>query len=166
MTPARTVIIALILCAIAAAPARPQSAKSSLTDPKQAAEFNRISDRLVCQCGCGMILRVCNHFECPSAIPMRAKIDEQIVAGMSEDEIVDGFVAEYGKVVLSSPPPEGVDLAAWVMPGFAVLIGLFIVTYFVADMLSKRRIKPATSHGPADPETVARIERELRSMDD
>lgn len=162
----KTTAVALALCVLGASSPRAQSAKSHLTDPAQAEMFNSVSERLVCQCGCNMILRVCNHFECPSAIPMRAKIEEQIVAGMDEDQIVGGFVGEYGKVVLSSPPPEGVNLAAWVMPGFAILIGLFVVSYFVADMLAKRKIKPAAAHGAVDADTIARIERELRSMDD
>jgi cytochrome c-type biogenesis protein CcmH len=157
----------MILCALAAPQAlQAQSAKSSLTDPVQAQRFNDISDKLVCQCGCNMILRVCNHFECPSAIPMRAKIEERIRGGDSDDAIIAGFVEEYGKVVLSSPPPEGINLAAWVMPGFAILIGLFIVSYFLADMLSRKKVKTAKpSPVTGDPAMVARIEEELRSMD-
>jgi cytochrome c-type biogenesis protein CcmH len=141
-----------------------QSAKSSLDDPAQATLFNEISDQLVCQCGCNMILRVCNHFECPSAIPMRAKIEEQILAGETPDAIVAGFVDEYGQVVLATPPPTGINLAAWIMPGFALLMGLFIVLYFVADWLAKKKVKPAVT-AALDPEMTARIEKELQGLD-
>ena len=141
-----------------------QSAKSSLEDPEQAEMFNTTSNRLVCQCGCNMILRVCNHFECPSAIPMRAKIEEQIVAGVSEDAIVGGFAAEYGKVVLSSPPAEGINLAAWVMPGFFILAGLFLVLYVAMDWVAKKRLKPAQAIRAIDPKVAARIEDELKRM--
>jgi len=142
-----------------------QSAKSTLSDPAHAARFNSISDALVCQCGCNMILRVCNHFECPSAIPMRAQIEEQITTGMTDDAIVAGFVEEYGKVVLATPPPEGIDLAAWVMPGFAVLIGLLLSLYFLSDWLSKKKIRPKATEDELDPVLTERIEDELSRMD-
>jgi cytochrome c-type biogenesis protein CcmH len=142
-----------------------QSAKSKLTDPVLANRFNAVSERLVCQCGCGMGLRVCNHFECPSATPMRAKIEEDLLAGMSDDAIVATFVEEYGDVVLATPPAEGFNLAAWVMPGFAVLVGLFLVFYFVADWLAKKKVKPGKDRKPADPLLTARIEQELKGMD-
>ena len=160
---AAVLLIVLLLCA---PPVFAQSAKSTLTDPDQAAMFNRISDHLVCQCGCGMILRVCNHFECPSAIPMRAKIEDEIRAGMGEQDIIDGFVAEYGKVVLSTPPPEGINLAAWVMPGFMVMLGLFAVSLFTASMVTRHRLKAApAAPAPPDPHMVDRIEEELKKMD-
>lgn len=142
-----------------------QSAKSKLTDPVLANRFNTVSDRLVCQCGCGMGLRVCNHFECPSATPMRAQIEADLLAGKSDDAIVAEFVGEYGSVVLATPPPEGFNLAAWVMPGFAILLGLFLISYFVADWLAKKKVKPGEDKGPPDPLLTARIEQELKGMD-
>lgn len=142
-----------------------QSAKTQIEDPVLAARFNAISDRLVCQCGCNMILRVCNHFECPSAVPIRASIDEQLLAGKDDDVIVQSFVEEYGMVVLSTPPPSGVNLAAWVMPGFAILVGLFLVFYFVSDWLAKRKAKPVVKKQAIDPLAAARIEDELKSME-
>lgn len=165
MLAARIFVGAVILCVVGTGPLMAQSAKSDLTDPAQAGMFNSVSDALVCQCGCNMVLRVCNHFECPSAIPMRAKIEEQILAGSSQQQIIDGFVEEYGKVVMSAPPPEGINLAAWVMPGFAILVGLFVVSYFIADMLSKKKAKPAAASVAPDPAMIERIENELRSMD-
>jgi cytochrome c-type biogenesis protein CcmH len=154
------------LCLIVfASTSHAQSAKSHLQDPVQAARFNDISDRLVCQCGCNMILRVCNHFECPSATPMRAQIEKQILAGMTDEAIIAEFVAEKGKVVLATPPPEGINLAAWVMPGFAVLIGLFLLSYFLAGWLAKKKVRPAATHAELDPSITKRIEKELQGMD-
>ena len=161
-TPIMTAIFLALTVALGAAAAFAQSAKTSL-EGEQAAAFNRVSDRLVCQCGCQMILRVCNHFECPSAVPMRAKIEAEILAGTSEDAIVEGFAEEYGMIVLSSPPARGVNLAAWVMPGFAVLIGAFLVFYIAADWVAKRKVKPVDAEAAAelDTELASRIEAEL-----
>jgi len=141
-----------------------QSAKTKLTDPVQAELFNDVSDRLICQCGCMMVLRVCNHQNCPSAVPMRAEIEKQITAGVAEDDIVASFVTEYGMVVLSSPPAEGFNLAAWVMPGFALLIGLLILFDFFGNWATKRKAALAETPASIDEETRARIERELKEM--
>jgi len=161
-----TGILALVLYGVlwGATDTVAQSAKTQLEDPVLATRFNTVSDRLVCQCGCNMILRVCNHYQCPSATPMRASIEEQLLAGKDDDVIVQSFVEEYGKVVLSTPPAKGVNLAAWVMPGFAVLVGLFLVFYFLADWMAKRKAKPVEEK-PVDPLAAARIEDELKSLD-
>lgn len=140
-----------------------QSAKTTLEDPVLATRFNEVSDRLVCQCSCQMILRVCNHVNCPSAVPMRQSIEKQLLEGKTDDEIVQGFVDEMGMKVLSSPPADGFNLTAWVMPGFALLIGLFIVGYVASRWAVKRKLATASA-GPSsvDPELQKRIEEEIR----
>lgn len=155
-------VLALMLLA-ASAPALAQSAKTTLRDPQQAKRFNEISDRLVCQCGCNMVLRVCNHQNCPSAIPMRHEIEKQIGEGETDDAIVAHFVEESGMKVLSSPPAQGLNLAAWVMPGFALGVGLFAAWYFAARWASKRRLIAASAK-PAvvDAALRDRIEKELK----
>ena len=110
--------IFLIACAFLV-PAHAGSAKTALTGAL-AERFNAVSDRLVCQCGCQMILGVCNHQNCPSGIPMRHDIERQLRAGASDDAIVDDFVARRGKAILSSPPAKGAYVLAWILP-FAVL---------------------------------------------
>jgi cytochrome c-type biogenesis protein CcmH/NrfF len=139
-----------------------QSAKTELRDPVLATRFNEISDKLVCQCGCQMILRVCNHVNCPSAIPMRHEVEKQLQEGKDNEAIVASFVSEYGKVVLSSPPVSGFDLAAWVMPGFGLLVGLFIVISFASRWATRRRLATAPA-ASIDPALKQRIENELRS---
>jgi cytochrome c-type biogenesis protein CcmH/NrfF len=140
-----------------------QSAKTTLADPVQAKRFNEVSDRLICQCGCQMVLRVCNHQNCPSAIPMRHSIEKQILEGKDDDSIVAGFVEEHGIKVLSSPPAEGLNLAAWVMPGFALGVGLFAAWYFAARWASKRKLAVAGANASSmDASLRARIEDELK----
>ena len=158
----KRLILTTILVLFALVPAAfGQSAKTQLEDPALATRFNEISDKLVCQCSCQMILRVCNHINCPSAVPMRGEIEKQLLEGKDDDTIVASFVAQYGKVVLSSPPVTGFNLAAWVMPGFGLLIGLFIVFTMATRWTSKRKV--ATATGPVDVELKQRIEKELKS---
>jgi len=159
-----TALVSLALLLALTPSAFGQSAKSTLKDPELATRFNTISDKLVCQCSCQMILRVCNHVNCPSAIPMRQSIEKQLLEGKTDDDIIQGFVGEYGLKVLSSPPAEGFNIAAWVMPGFGLLAGIFIVIY-IASRWSARRKLVTAGEGPAeiDPELRKRIENEIRT---
>jgi cytochrome c-type biogenesis protein CcmH len=140
-----------------------QSAKTMLEDPALATRFNDISDQLVCQCSCQMILRVCNHVNCPSAVPMRQSIEKQLLEGKADQEIVDSFVGEYGMKVLSSPPATGFNLAAYVMPGFALLLGLFFIFYLATRWAARRKLEARSATPVAiDPELQKRIEKEIR----
>jgi len=153
-----------MLLVVAASGAFAQSAKTQLADPVLATRFNEISDKLVCQCGCQMILRVCNHQNCPSAVPMRHEIEKQLTAGNTDDVIVASFVTEYGLKILSEPPATGFNLAAYVMPGFGLLVGLFIVFVFASRWASRRRLATATPAAAVDPELKKRIDNELKSV--
>jgi cytochrome c-type biogenesis protein CcmH/NrfF len=163
-------VSALAVLVLAAVGAFAQSAKTTLRDPVLAERFNDISDRLVCQCGCQMVVRVCNHQNCPSALPIRRQIEKRLQGGATDDEIVDEFVGEHGLKVLSSPPAEGVNLAAWIMPGVALIFGLIVVGYVISHWRTRQRLATVSVAGGtapgdnirlADPALRERIEKEL-----
>jgi len=157
-----TAAILLLLTSAVFTASWAQSAKTQLSDPDLARRFNEVSEKLVCQCGCNEQLSVCSMQNCGSATPMRHEIERELQAGKSNDEIVQHFVDEDGLKVLSSPPAEGINLAAWVMPGFALLVGLLVVFYMAAQWAAKRRLAAATgSTATIDPEIRKRIEEEL-----
>jgi cytochrome c-type biogenesis protein CcmH len=162
----RASALAALFVAAGAGGAAAQSAKTTLTDPVLATRFNDVSDRLVCQCSCMMILRVCNHVNCPSAVPMRIEIEKQLLEGKDDETIVNSFVEEYGLKVLSSPPATGFNMAAWVMPGIGLIIGIIIVLFVASRWSAKRRVAVATAgpSAPVDPELQKRIENEIKSV--
>lgn len=87
--------------------------------------FNRISDKLICQCGCHYGLTHCPHLNCPSAPSLRAAIREKLAAGLGEEQVLKTLVAEFGLALLAAPPAEGFNLAVWVMPFVALGLGLW-----------------------------------------
>jgi len=99
-----------------------------------AAQSNALTElkgQLICQCGCNLVLASCQDMmECTVAVDMVQEISEKLANGSSSSEIVQGFIARYGKPVLAAPTTKGFDLTAWVMPFLAVVVGL-IVLYFV-----------------------------------
>ncbi|MEO8601193.1 MAG: cytochrome c-type biogenesis protein [bacterium] len=85
--------------------------------------FQELEESLTCQCGCGLTVHSCNHLQCPSALPLRQEIRQQMAQGLGKDEILAYFQQKYGEKILSSPTTNGLNLAAWTMPFVILLIG-------------------------------------------
>lgn len=87
---------------------------------QEQASFQEIEESLTCQCGCGLTVHSCNHLQCPSAIPLRQEIREQLDKGLGKEAILQYFSGKYGEKILSAPTTTGFNLAAWVTPFFAL----------------------------------------------
>lgn len=98
-----TLLVALAIAAPAGAAPR-----ASLTD---------IEDEVMCPI-CGTALQLS---QAPQAERERAFIRRLIAAGRTKRQIKDALVAEYGPEVLALPEARGFDLAAWLVPGAAIL---------------------------------------------
>ncbi len=73
------------------------STHSQLKEPHKLERFKEISLKLVCQCGCNMLLESCNHLTC-MAWSMRSIIDSLILNGYSNEFIMNGFEKGFGKL--------------------------------------------------------------------
>ena len=54
---------------------------------------------------------------------LRARIEEEIAAGSTDDEIIAMFVASYGEQVLLDPPSTGWGAALWAVPLGVLIAG-------------------------------------------
>jgi cytochrome c-type biogenesis protein CcmH/NrfF len=78
---------------------------------------------------------------------MRMEVNEKLVAGMTDDQVLKSFVEKYGTVVLAAPGRSGLfNIVAWSLT-FVVLLagGAGLVVYL-------RRVKPAEA--PPTPTTI------------
>jgi len=85
-----------------------------------AADTKDVEKELMCQCGCTMVVDVC---DCGTADQMREKIAGMISDGQDKGSIVAYFVDQYGEKVLATPTKQGFNLVAWIGPFVAVLAG-------------------------------------------
>ena len=69
---------------------------------------------------CGVTLELAT--ESPQANQERDFIRKLIAQGLTKDEIKDRLVAEFGPEVLAEPGDSGFDLAAWLVPGVAIVL--------------------------------------------
>ena len=68
---------------------------------------------------------------------LRTRIDDEIAAGSTDDEIIAMFVASYGEEVLLDPPSTGWGAALWAVP-----LGVLIIGGFAIFGLRRRERKP------------------------
>jgi cytochrome c-type biogenesis protein CcmH/NrfF len=97
-----------------------QSAHSRLTDPVLLKRFDSLSRKLMCTCGCNMPLRNCNHTGHCNAWPQRDALDKLLLAGYSDEQILEGFRNGFG------PSAESADFFAMARtPEYAYMLSRF-----------------------------------------
>lgn len=79
------------------------------------------------------------------AAEMRQWILLQEASGATREEVIAVLQSRYGDVILSAPAAEGWGLAAWLLPGAAVLIGALLA----AIVLRKLVAAPKRNRGPS-----------------
>ena len=132
--------------------------------------LNTLSHQLMCQCGCAQLLGECDHVGCPDRDKELSELTTDIAAGMTDQQVMDEFVAKYGATVLAAPTTKGFDLVAWIAP-FAVfaaaLLGTILLIKRWGGLGFERRAQAAgalaQSADPAEQERLNRIRRETGS---
>ena len=69
---------------------------------------------------------------------LRARIEEEIAAGSTDEQIVAMFVANYGEQVLLDPPRSGWGTVLWAVP-----LGIAVVGGFAVYGLKRKDRDPA-----------------------
>lgn len=156
----RSLPLLLALAWLAPAEAQDAAPRSAEHD---AVALKRVSEQLICQCSCNMILSECSHQSCPFALPQRKLILEAIQAGKSDDTIIAGYVDKFGRSILSAPPTTGslLDRLAWIAPALALLFGAVVVIHFIRQFTRRARAQAIAAAPTGDP-YLQRIEEELK----
>jgi cytochrome c-type biogenesis protein CcmH/NrfF len=121
-----------------------------------------LSGNFICVCGCHQLLNACNHFNCPSSGPMFTELGMRVDQGMTDEQIVAHFVEKYGTTVLAAPPASGFNLAAWIMPFAALLIGSLAAIYFLRQFRS--RWAGTAEASPELAKYQSKVEEELKKF--
>jgi cytochrome c-type biogenesis protein CcmH len=159
------VLMALALVDPAAAQTAALSPDSGLT-VEQEARAKALEGKLIAPC-C-WVQPVAVH-DSDASTQIKEQIRIMIAQGKGDQEILDGFVQQYGQRILASPPARGFNLAAYLLPLAAVLAaGVLLVVAL------RRWRRPAVagpmvqSPGSSEPEDGAlrkQVDEELDSFD-
>ncbi len=64
---------------------------------------------------------------------MRLAIRRQLQAGQSEQQVLQYFAARYGNQILLTPPRQGFNWLAWLVPVAMLLLGLGLLSLVARD---------------------------------
>ena len=103
-------------------------ANDQLVDPRLQARFEHIAGQLRCL--------VCQNESIADsnvelASDLRRQVREMLVAGKSDDAILDYMTDRYGEFVRFSPPLEAKTLLIWGAPFIVLLVGVGIIVGIV-----------------------------------
>jgi cytochrome c-type biogenesis protein CcmH/NrfF len=135
-------------------------------DPVKAAveeaKVMEVAEEMACLCG-DCPNRPLDECRCGFAGQQRERIAQGLESGMTKDQVIAGFVGEFGLRIFVTPPAEGFNLMAWFMPIFGILIGGFAVRAVLRGW-SRDAVQPATQAGStlsdADRENLDSVLRE------
>jgi cytochrome c-type biogenesis protein CcmH/NrfF len=148
---------ALLLAVLGAALSLAQTASE-----KPSTDVRRVGMRLACQCGCKDSVATCSMLECSFSKPAKERIAKMQSVGMSDDQIIQTFVREYGAGIYLAPP----SAYGWIVPYGAAILGLVVIWLFL-----RKYFKPAAAAGVVEEDDPAlakykdQIERDLEKMD-
>lgn len=104
-----------------------------------------------------------NNHNSAIANDMRREIRQMLTDGKTDGEILNHFIAQYGKRILARPPAEGFNLAAYVLPALFLLAGAWMVQGVLQHWrLAKTTVRPKEFLKPIDDVYAERLARELR----
>jgi cytochrome c-type biogenesis protein CcmH/NrfF len=148
-----------ILLAIVAVAALAQTASE-----KPSVDVRRVAFRLSCKCGCKDSVATCSMLECGFSKPAKERIASMQAVGMTDQQIIDAFVRDYGAdIYLATPSSFG-----WIVPYASVGFGLIVIWLFLKRY---RRPKPMAEVGPVEPDDPElekykdQIERDLAKLE-
>ena len=104
-----------------------------------------------------------------AAQQVKQDVRRRLAAGETQRQIVDAYVATYGKRILAEPRAEGFDLVLYATP-FLMLIASVALVPLIIRRVSRHRLADATASGRtsdvAPPtEYEAQVDEELRDLD-
>jgi cytochrome c-type biogenesis protein CcmH len=118
----RTLLI--LACWLFMSSAYSLDAREPLSDPKQQALYEQLTEEvrcLVCQ------NQTIGGSNAPLAADLRREIHEMVAAGQSEQEIKLFLTDRYGDFVLYKPRYGGPAALLWVAPGLLLIFGGFVM---------------------------------------
>ena len=79
---------------------------------KPSNDVRRVGARLQCQCGCKDSVATCSMLECSFSKPAKERIAKMQSVGMSDEQIIQAFIRDYGPGIYLAPP----NAFGWIIP--------------------------------------------------
>ena len=149
--------------------------------PSNVTQVERLGAEIGCTCGT-CPLRPIATCGCGFADTMLVRLDTEVTAGRTDDEIMAVFVADYGNSIRIKPKGTGFDLMVWAVPMVLLMVGAVAMGAVISNWRSQsdlglektpldeqraRDPEPSPSLSSTDPTRYLEIvEGELDSFED
>jgi cytochrome c-type biogenesis protein CcmH len=157
--------------------------------PADQSQAERLGHEIGCVCGT-CPLRPIATCGCGFADGMLARLDQEVAAGRTDEEVMAVFVAEYGSQIKIKPEGSGVGLMAWLAPMALLMVGAVVMAGVISHWRDQRSaggevpgdatgtvVNASSERGAADADSSAPaekqpdlyrdiVERELDALDD
>ena len=101
----------------------------------------------------------------PAAEEVRRDVRARLAQGETRQQILDAYVAQYGKRILAEPPAEGFGAALQMAPFFMAIAGVILLVLIVRRLTRHfPAIEPAGGI-PLNTEERSRLDEALRDLD-
>jgi len=126
------------------------------------------------KCDCGCHPQSIKDCACGRAAEMRDEVralmtDTPERAGLSGEQVVAKYVAEFGEQIRISPPAHGFNLVAWLGPLVGLLLAAGAMVVILRRWNAGPRDEPAAAAAPAAPAAsdpyAGRLARELERLE-
>jgi cytochrome c-type biogenesis protein CcmH/NrfF len=140
------------------------AALAQTASEKPSVDVRRVGSRLECQCGCKDSVATCSMLECHFSKPAKERIAQMQAVGMSDEQIVQAFIRDYGAGIYLAPP----NAFGWIIPYAAVGLGLVGIWLFLKKY---RKPQPLAEVGPMELDDPAlakykdQIEKDLANLE-
>jgi cytochrome c-type biogenesis protein CcmH/NrfF len=135
----------------------------------ESAAVLRVGAKLKCKCGCNQTTACQMPGGCALCKTNRTKIYQMQHAGMSDQQIIDQFVAEKGPDIVVIPPGVGGVLGPYVALGLGLIAVLFTIRRYQSKKPALAGVGAGTGPGGANtainPATLAQIEKDMAKFD-
>src|SRR5881275_3017427 len=98
-------------------------------------DVRRVGARVACQCGCKDSVATCSMLECHFSKPAKERIAQMQSVGMSDEQIVQAFIRDYGAGIYLAPP----NAFGWIVPYSVAGLGLLGIV-----LVLRKYMKPKT----------------------
>jgi cytochrome c-type biogenesis protein CcmH/NrfF len=140
------------------------AALAQTASEKPSVDVRRVGSRLQCQCGCKDSVATCSMLECHFSKPANERIAQMQSVGMSDEQIVQAFIRDYGMAVYLAPP----NAFGWIIPYSAVGFGLVVIFVFVRKYYKPKVMTDLGTIEADDPELAKykeQIEKDTANLD-
>ena len=148
-------------------PDRAGRAQAPITAADNDKNVQALEKRLRCSCGCGLDIYTCRttDFTCTYSPALHQQVLRMLGDGKTEQEVIDAFVAQYGQVVLMSPPRRGFNLLGYFVPGVLLVAAAGLLVWLLNRWTRQARAAAPVAAAVLPDATPAELEQLRRALD-